>query len=141
MYYAGPSLLQAADVAEKDILFGERTISARHSRLQQLSQRCSLPLAVFATLLLLHRVLLASAGGAGGLLPEVEPVEAAQIAKYLPLIQQIEAIERIKAIKAIKSQSKGDSLPPFLPIVIALHHKSEQQQSGKKKHRLFSLFS
>ncbi|XP_054920276.1 uncharacterized protein [Dermacentor andersoni] len=98
----------------------------------------ALPLAAFL-LLLLHRVLLASAGGPGGLLPDVEPVEAAQIAKYIPLIQQIEAIERIKAIKAIKS--KGDSYPPFLPIVLALHHKSEQQQSGKKKLRLFSLFS
>ncbi|XP_075738918.1 uncharacterized protein LOC142784437 [Rhipicephalus microplus] len=104
--------------------------------------QCTRSLRLFLTflVLLVHWLGLTSAGGAGGLLPEVEPVEAAQIAKYLPLIQQIEAIERIKAIKAIKSQSK-DSIPPFLPIVIALHHKSEQQQSGKKKLRLFSLFS
>ncbi|XP_077500299.1 uncharacterized protein LOC144111057 [Amblyomma americanum] len=78
--------------------------------------------------------------GAGGVVPDVEPVEAAQVAKYLPLIQQIEAIERIKAIQHIKSQQR-DSVPPFLPIVLALHHKSQQQKSGKKKLRLLSLFS
>ncbi|KAH9366848.1 hypothetical protein HPB48_018453 [Haemaphysalis longicornis] len=80
---------------------------------------------------------------AGAPLPEevvdVGPAEAAQIAKYLPLIQQIEAIERIKAVQQIK-KGKGNTVPPFLPIVLALHHRSEQGGKKKKLRLLRRLF-
>lgn len=64
-------------------------------------------------------------------------MEAVEIVEYLPLIQQIQAVQRINAIKSIKQESSG--VPPFLPIVLALHH-STSQQGTKKKHKLLSLF-
>ncbi|EEC13302.1 hypothetical protein IscW_ISCW009031 [Ixodes scapularis] len=70
---------------------------------------------------------------AGDLLPEM-PAEAVQVIEALPLIQQIETIQQVNAIKSLK-QGGGSSggVPPFLPIVLALHYRSNQQQSTKSK--------